>query len=145
MTSQDQEKSLPTLINLGAGEGSKVEHIKASSNKLRGQIAEELSQDTSHFTDDQIQLMKFHGVDQQEDRDARQKRKAAGVEKAYQFMVRSRIPGGALTAEQYLVEDELADLYGNGSMRFTTRKSIQLHGILKGNIRSVLYNINKSL
>src|ERR1700682_944315 len=111
MTSQDQEKSQPTLINLGPGEGSKVEHIKESSHKLRGQIAEELSQDTSHFTDDQVQLMKFHGVYQQEDRDARQQGKAAGTEKAYQFMVRSRIPGGALTADQYLVQDELADRF----------------------------------
>jgi len=145
MTSQDQEKSLPTLINLGAGEGSKVEHIKASSNKLRGQIAEELSQDTSHFTDDQIQLMKFHGVYQQEDRDARQQRKAAGVEKAYQFMVRSRIPGGALTAEQYLVQDELADRFGNGTLRITTRQGLQLHGILKGELHQTIHDINQSL
>jgi sulfite reductase (ferredoxin) len=145
MTSQDQEKSQPTLINLGPGEGSKVERIKESSHKLRGQIAEELSQDTSHFTDDQIQLMKFHGVYQQEDRDERQQRKAAGTEKAYQFMVRSRIPGGALTADQYLVQDELADRFGSGSLRITTRQGLQLHGILKGELHQTIHDINQSL
>jgi sulfite reductase (ferredoxin) len=144
-THDDQDTATFTLKHLGPGVGSKVEQIKANSNYLRGRIAEELAEDSSHFSEDQVQLIKFHGMYQQEDRDARQARKAAGAEKAYQFMIRSRIPGGALTAEQYLVEDELADRYGNGSLRFTTRQSIQLHGVLKGNIRSVLYNINKSL
>lgn len=144
-THDDQDTATFTLKHLGPGVGSKVEQIKANSNYLRGRIAEELAEDTSHFSEDQVQLIKFHGMYQQEDRDARQARKAAGAEKAYQFMIRSRIPGGALTADQYLTEDELADRYGNGSLRFTTRQSIQLHGVLKGNIRSVLYNINKSL
>ncbi len=145
MTSQDYEKSLPTLINLGPGEGSKVERIKESSHHLRGQIAEELSQDTSHFTEDQIQLMKFHGVYQQENRDVRQQRKAEGTEKAYQFMVRSRIPGGALTAQQYLVQDALADRLGNSTLRITTRQSFQLHGILKGDLHQTIHEINQSL
>jgi sulfite reductase (ferredoxin) len=134
-----------TLLHLGAGAGSKVEQIKISSNYLRGQIAEELSQDTSRFSEDQVQLIKFHGMYQQEDRDQRQARKVAGAEKAYQFMIRSRIPGGALTAEQYLVQDDLAERYGNQTMRFTTRQSIQLHGVLKGNIRNIIKGINDSL
>src|SRR5689334_1352707 len=142
---QDSTNTARHLLALGEGVGSKVEQIKINSNYLRGRIAEELEDGTSRFSEDQVQLIKFHGMYQQEDRDARQARKAAGAEKAYQFMIRSRIPGGALTAEQYLVEDELADRYGNGSMRFTTRQSIQLHGVLKGNIRTVLYNINQSL
>src|SRR5256886_8530317 len=141
----EYEDSKNNLIALGEGVGSKVERIKVESNNLRGHIQEELDQDTSHFSEDQTQLIKFHGMYQQEDRDARQSRKAAGAEKAYQFMIRSRIPGGALTADQYLVEDELADRYGNGSIRLTTRQSIQLHGVLKGNLRSVLYTINKAL
>ena len=105
-------KEIPsTLLHLGPGEGSKVEHIKVNSNYLRGQIAEELAEDTTHFSEEQVQLIKFHGMYQQEDRDVRQTRKGAGMEKAYQFMVRSRIPGGVLTAEQYLVEDDLAARY----------------------------------
>src|SRR2546421_11944973 len=147
MSRPDQEDTSPAnnLLELGLGEGSKVEHIKIESHYLRGHIIEELNQDTPRFSEDHVQLIKFHGMYQQEDRDLRQTRKAAGAEKAYQFMIRSRIPGGAVTAEQYLVEDDLADRYGNGSMRFTTRQSIQLHGVLKGNLRSVLYNINKAL
>ncbi|GCE27343.1 sulfite reductase subunit beta [Dictyobacter alpinus] len=147
MSTPDQDKSTTekTILGLGPGEGSKVEHIKIESNYLHGQIVEELQQDTPRFTEDQVQLIKFHGMYQQEDRDARQARKAAGTEKAYQFMIRSRIPGGALTAEQYLVQDDLSERYGNHTMRITTRQSFQLHGILKGDIHSTIHSINESL
>ncbi len=142
---QDHNEAARSLIHLGVGEGSKVERIKVSSKHLRGQIAEELSQDTTHFAEEQVQLIKFHGIYQQENRDARQLRKQAGEEKAYQFMVRSRIPGGALTAEQYLVEDELADKYANGTLRITTRQGIQLHGVLKGDLHKTIHSINEAL
>jgi sulfite reductase (ferredoxin) len=147
MSTPDQDKNIPetTILQLGPGEGSKVEHIKITSDYLRGQIVEELEQDTARFSEDQIQLIKFHGMYQQEDRDARQSRKAAGAEKAYQFMIRSRIPGGALTAEQYLVQDGLSEQYGNHTMRITTRQSFQLHGILKGDIHATIHGINESL
>jgi len=145
MTTSNQEEPTNNLLHLGAGEGSKVEHIKIDSHYLRGQIVEELSQPTSRFAEDQVQLIKFHGMYQQEDRDARQSRKAAGAEKAYQFMIRSRIPGGALTAEQYLTHDQLSSLYGNETIRITTRQGIQLHGILKGDIRATIQGINQSL
>src|SRR5438067_4949816 len=142
----DPKETPSTLLHLGPGEGSKVEHIKINSNHLRGQIAEELAQDTTRFSEDQVQLIKFHGMYQQEDRDVRQSRnKGAGMEKAYQFMVRSRIPGGALTAEQYLVEDDLAGRYANGTLRITTRQGFQLHGILKGDLHATLHSINESL
>ncbi len=142
----DSQETPSTLLHLGPGEGSKVEHIKINSNHLRGKIAEELAQDTTRFSEEQVQLIKFHGMYQQEDRDIRQSRnKGAGTEKAYQFMVRSRIPGGALTAEQYLVEDDLASRYANGTLRITTRQGFQLHGILKGDIRATLRGINESL
>jgi len=90
-------------------------------------------------------LIKFHGMYQQEDRDVRQARKAASAEKAYQFMIRSRIPGGTLTAEQYLVEDEIADRFANGTVRITTRQGTQHHGILKGDIRATIRQINDVL
>ncbi len=147
MSTADQEHttSARNLLELGIGEGSKVEHIKVDSDYLRGQIVEELQQESSRFSEDQVQLIKFHGMYQQEDRDARQARKAAGTEKAYQFMIRSRIPGGALTTEQYLVENDLADRYGNGTLRITTRQSFQLHGILKGDIHATIHKINEAL
>ncbi|HEY3994119.1 MAG TPA: NADPH-dependent assimilatory sulfite reductase hemoprotein subunit [Ktedonobacteraceae bacterium] len=141
------ENQEPTnnLIHLGAGVGSKVERIKIGSDYLHGQIAEELQQDSARFSEDQVQLLKFHGTYQQEDRDLRQSRKAAGEEKAYQFMIRARIPGGYMTAEQYLAQDELADRYANGTLRLTTRQSIQFHGVLKGNLRATIHDINLSL
>src|SRR5713226_2243341 len=141
----NQEETANTLIDVGPGVGSKVEGIKSESNQLRGQIGEELVQDSTHFSEAQVQLIKFHGIYQQENRDARQARKAAGSEKAYQFMVRSRIPGGMLTAEQYLVEDELAGRYANGTLRITTRQGFQLHGILKGDLHSTIHTINEAL
>ncbi len=141
------ENQEPTnnLLHLGAGVGSKVERIKQNSDYLRGQIKEELQQESPRFSEDQIQLLKFHGTYQQEDRDLRQTRKAAGEEKAYQFMIRARIPGGYMTAEQYLAQDELADRYANGTLRLTTRQSIQFHGVLKGNLRATIHDINLSL
>src|SRR2546421_6051114 len=147
MSRPDQEDTSPAnnLLELGLGEGSKVEHIKIESHNLRGQIVEELNQDSSRFSEDQVQLIKFHGMYQQEDRDLRQTRKAAGTEKAYQFMIRSRIPGGAVTAEQYLVEDDLADRYGNNTLRVTTRQGFQLHGVIKGDIRATIKSINDAL
>ncbi len=145
MTIPNPNEPTNNLIHLEPGEGSKVERIKMSSRHLRGHIVEELETDASRFSEDQVQLIKFHGIYQQEDRDVRQARKASGTEKAYQLMVRSRIPGGALTAEQYLVEDELADRFGNGTLRLTTRQSIQLHGILKGDLHSTIQSINTCL
>ena len=144
----DPEKKTNNLLSLGPGEGSKVEHIKVKSHNLRGHIAEELAQDTTHFSDEQVQLIKFHGLYQQEDRDARRdarQTRTVGAEKAYQFMIRSRIPGGALTAEQYLVEDDLAGRYANGTLRITTRQGLQLHGVLKGDLRSAIHTINEAL
>lgn len=134
-----------SLIELGPGVGSSVERIKAASNHLCGQIAAELAEESSHFGGDTVQLLKFHGVYQQENRDQRQSRKLEGTEKAYQCMVRSRIPGGALTAEQYLTEDELAGRFGNGTLRITTRQGLQLHGVLKGDLHETIHAINASL
>ncbi len=141
----DDEKAINSLTNLGAGGGSKVERIKIESDYLRGQIAEELEQGGSHFAQDDVQLLKFHGTYQQENRDVRQERKASGNEKEYSFMIRSRIPGGTLTAEQYLAEDTLAGQYANGTLRITTRQAFQLHGVLKGDLRTTINAINKSL
>jgi sulfite reductase (ferredoxin) len=141
----DNEESTNTLLNLGPGEGSKVEHIKAESHHLRGQIEQELAQESTHFSDAQVQLIKFHGIYQQENRDARQTRKATGEEKAYQFMIRTRIPGGEVTAEQYLTHDDLADRYANGTLRITTRQGFQLHGVLKGDLYPAIHKINEAL
>lgn len=142
----EHEESANDLLHSGPGTGSKVERIKIESRHLRGQIAGELAQEETHrFSDPQAQLMKFHGIYQQENRDVRQVRKAAGEEKAYQFMVRTRIPGGRITAEQYLIHDELAGRYANGTLRITTRQGFQLHGVLKGVLAPTVKAINEAL
>src|SRR5262249_21163879 len=111
----------------------------------RGSIAEELLQDCDHFNDQNKQLLKFHGSYQQEDRDARKNRSKDGVGKHYMFMVRCKIPGGRLTAAQYLAVDALADAHANGTVRCTTRQGIQLHGVLKSQLHETIAGINQCL
>lgn len=122
-----------------------VERIKEASGGLRGTLAGELAAPADHFSPGSAQLLKFHGSYEQEDRDLRRQRKQAGQGPAYQFMVRSRIPGGVLTAEQYLVHDDLAERFGNGTLRITTRQGIQLHGVVKGDLRTAIASLNQAL
>jgi sulfite reductase (ferredoxin) len=124
---------------------SPVEGIKETSRYLRGVLADELEADTDHFTDVAKNLLKFHGSYQQEDRDARKKRDKPGVGKAYMMMIRLRMPGGLLTADQYLALDDLAEQYANGTLRFTTRQSIQYHGVVKSNLKATIAGINHTL
>src|SRR5207245_6615693 len=105
----------------------------------------ELLQDSDHFDDQNKQLLKFHGSYQQEDRDARKHRRKEGVGKHYMFMVRCKIPGGRLTAAQYLAVDDLAGAHGNSTLRFTSRQGIQLHGVLKTHLRDTIAGINACL
>jgi len=111
---------------------------------LRGTIQETLVGEGSHFSDDEYQLLKFHGTYQQDDRDQRVPRKKKNLDKAWMFMVRSKLPGGALTAEQYLAHDQIAGDLGNGTLRITTRQGFQLHGVLKGDLQECISRINKS-
>lgn len=128
------------------GDGlSKNETIKRESDFLRGSIADELAQATSHFDERDVQLLKFHGSYQQENRDDRAARKAQGLEKGHDFMIRARIPGGILDADAYLALDDLAGRYGNGTLRATTRQGFQLHGVLKGNLKATIRAINDAL
>lgn len=117
---------------------SKIEHLKAGSRQLRGTIAEELRQPTVPFTEGMEQLLKNHGTYQQENRDVR----GTGETKSYGMMIRSRVPGGKVTAEQFLSELDLCDRFGNGTLRITTRQGFQLHGVLKGNLRETIREIN---
>lgn len=121
------------------------ELVKEESRWLRGTLADELAQDTDHFSDNAKNLLKFHGSYQQEDRDARKKRDKAGVGKHYMCMIRLKLPAGQMTAKQYLAMDDLAAQYGNSTLRFTTRQSIQFHGVLKSNLRAHIKAINDTL
>ena len=100
-------------------EQSPVERIKSQSDYLRGRIAAELAEPTDRFSDDTSQLLKHHGIYQQDDRDRRQHLGLPGKPsesgRAYSFMVRTAITGGRLTSEQFLAELDLADEFGNGA------------------------------
>ncbi len=120
---------------------SKVEALKERSFNLREPVASELKLDTNRFTEDGIQILKFHGSYQQDNRDNRVK----GQEKDYQFMLRTRTPAGFVPPEFYLTLDRLADEYGSGTIRATTRQAFQLHGILKQNLKTVMGTIIRSM
>jgi sulfite reductase (ferredoxin) len=124
---------------------SATEGIKEASRALRGSIADELRQDTDRFGEQDKQLLKFHGTYQQEDRDARKSRRADGLGKHYMFMVRCKIPGGRVLADQYLAVDDLAGKYCQGALRFTSRQGIQFHGVIKRNLHSTISGINACL
>jgi sulfite reductase (ferredoxin) len=125
----------------GGQKPSKVEGIKERSNFLREPVATELLQDTTHFTEDAIQILKFHGSYQQDNRDNRVK----GQEKDYQFMLRTRSPGGFMPPELYLTLDKLSEEYGNHTLRVTTRQGFQIHGILKKNLKEAIASIIRNM
>ncbi len=116
---------------------SKVEGIKDRSQHLLEPIFSELKLDTTHFSEDGVQILKFHGSYQQDNRDERVK----GQEKPYSMMLRLRSPGGYIPPQLYLALDNLADEYGNGTLRATTRQAFQLHGVLKKNLKTVIGTI----
>ena len=119
---------------------SRNEGLKERSPLLAGTISQALTDAAiDHFSEDDYEFLKFHGVYQQDDRDLRK----AG--KHYMLMVRTKLPGGVLSAAQYLLCDHLSSLYGNETMRITTRQDFQFHGILKGNLRATIRALNEAL
>lgn len=125
---------------LSANEG-----IKAASNYLRGTIAEGLADlTTGAMSDDDQQLLKFHGTYQQDDRDLRAERRKQKLEKAYSFMIRIRVPGGVTTPQQWLEVDRMATDYANGTIKLTTRQAYQLHGVIKKNLKKTIKEINQT-
>ena len=121
-----------------------VEEIKAQSRGLRGKIVETLLSDATHFEEAEYQLLKFHGTYQQDDRDQRKERRQAKLDKAWSFMVRTKMPSGSMSSKQYLLHDDVANDLGNSTLRLTTRQGIQLHGILMGSLRDCIQTIQKS-
>lgn len=125
---------------------SPVELIKDASRYLRGSIGSELLSDSNHFGKDDLQLLKFHGTYQQDDREQRKSSGESGKsEKEYSFMVRTRIPAGIMTAQQLLAHLDLCDTIGNSTLKITTRQGLQLHGILKQDLRECMQKINQCM
>ena len=125
---------------------SKLEHLKEGSLQLRGTISDELLNEKPSFSADASQLLKHHGSYLQDDRDERKAKNADGSKKgkSYSCMVRTRVPGGRVTADQFLAELEICDRLANGTVRVTSRQGFQLHGVLKDNLRETIRAINQS-
>src|SRR5882757_4846655 len=116
---------------------TKNEGLKEGNPLLTGTIAQTLADAAAErFSDDDYEFLKFHGIYQQDDRDQRK------VAKHYMLMVRTKFPGGVLTAPQYLVCDQIASQYANNTLRITTRQDFQFHGIVKTNIRQAMKGLN---
>jgi sulfite reductase (NADPH) hemoprotein beta-component len=136
---QDEESAMTDEV-------SRNERIKEASQYLRGTLAEGLQDEiTGGLVEDDQQLVKFHGMYLQDDRDLRSERARKRMEKAFAFMIRVRIPGGVLTPMQWIALDQVARDYGNGSMRLTTRQTVQLHGVIKSNLKTTLKQIDAAL
>ena len=126
---------------------SAAELLKRDSKQLRGTILDELGEPTDHFSGDAVALLKHHGSYQQDDRDLRNRKDADGnrLGKAYSMMIRTAVPGGRMTAAQFLGHLDLADQYANKTLRLTTRQGVQFHGVLKDNLKATIKGINDTL
>lgn len=123
---------------------SPVEKIKTSSNGLRGTLNESLADaHTGSLREDDLSVIKFHGMYQQDDRDRREERSAKKLEWLYSFMIRLRLPGGFLKPEQWVGMHHIAGDYSTGVIKITTRQTIQLHGIVKSHIKPTLQSFDK--
>ena len=130
----DNQKSAPL---------SSVERIKTSSRGLRGTLSESLADaHTGSLREDDQSLLKFHGMYQQDDRDRREERSAKKLEWLYSFMIRLRLPGGFLRADQWVGLHHIAGEHSTGTIKITTRQTVQLHGILKSAIRPTIQSFN---
>ena len=124
-----------TPVKLARNEG-----LKEASPTLAGTIEQTLADpQADRFSDDDYEFLKFHGVYQGDDRD---KRKTG---KQYILMVRTKFPGGVLSAQQYLTCDRLATQYANNTLRITTRQDFQFHGVIKANLRQTIKGLNGAL
>jgi sulfite reductase (NADPH) hemoprotein beta-component len=116
------------------------EALKAGDPLLEGTIVQTLADPgKDRFSEDDYEFLKFHGIYQQDDRDKRK------VAKQYIFMVRGRFPGGAVSPLVYLGMDELCGLYGNNTLRITTRQGFQFHGVTKGNLGKFMKGLNDAM
>ena len=133
-------KNEPVCLANGM-EVSKFENFKKGSEFLKEPLASELKNESDHFTNDAVQLLKFHGSYQQDNRENR----TPGKSKDWQMMLRLRSPGGEIPGKLFLSLDELSEKLGNGTLRATTRQAFQMHGIRKENLKEVIKTIVSSM
>ncbi|MGH1398870.1 MAG: NADPH-dependent assimilatory sulfite reductase hemoprotein subunit [Alphaproteobacteria bacterium] len=125
---------------------SHVEHVKIASRGLRGDIAKTIADDsTDKFNEDDEQLTKFHGFYQGYNRDTATARKKQGLDKEWEMMLRAKLPGGRISAYQYLALDALCDKFSNETLRVTSRQGLQFHCVMKGDIHPLINEINQAM
>ncbi|GKT11208.1 MAG: sulfite reductase (NADPH) hemoprotein beta-component [Thiomicrorhabdus sp.] len=140
------EVPIAKILNQLADNDSDIEILKDNSNFLRGSLVEGFADPlTGAIHEDDIQMIKYHGSYQQDDRDVRNARVAKKLEPAYSFMIRVRLPGGHLTAQQWLACDEISRTYGNGTIKLSTRQAVQFHGIIKFDMKKTIQAMDKAL
>lgn len=122
---------------------SPVEKIKVESDFLKGTIDTEIADPVDHFDKNNLQLLKFHGTYQQDDRDLRLAAKKTGGGKAYSMMVRLRIPGGRITSDQMLSMLDMCEELGTSTLKITSRQTLQMHGVVKDNLKPAIKRINE--
>src|SRR5688500_3968160 len=123
-----------------------VEDIKSESKRLRGSLLDSLADPiTGALRESDQTLIKYHGSYQQDDRDLRDDRRRARLEPAFQFMIRTRTPGGVVTPPQWLQLDAIATRYAHHSLRITTRQAFQFHGVVKTELKATMQAINAAL
>merc|ERR1712190_545426 len=121
------------------------EVIKVETRQLRGTLKESLDDvTTGQIPFHDTKLIKSHGSYQQDDRDLREERAKLGIENAFSFMIRVRLPGGHCTAEQWLAMDDICERYANGTLKITTRQTWQVHGVLKRDVKATFQAMNRA-
>jgi sulfite reductase (ferredoxin) len=124
--------------------GSHVEEVKAASRHLRGTLSSDLADGGTSFVADNQVLLKFHGIYQQDDRDVRRARASKKLPLDYSCMVRAAVPGGVLSASQWLALDRVAGFAGD-ALRLTTRQGVQFHTVQKQSLKPLIGALNESL
>tara|TARA_B100001142_G_scaffold116638_3_gene118842 strand:+ start:13768 stop:15456 length:1689 start_codon:yes stop_codon:yes gene_type:complete len=125
----------------------KNEGIKETSDGLRGTVTNELENiEVKKFSPDNEQVLKFHGIYQQEDRDKKKDIIRNRQEREYSFMIRTKNPGGGnITPHQWEEMDKMTEKWANPTLRITTRECFQFHGIGKQNLKNLINDLNKNL
>jgi sulfite reductase (NADPH) hemoprotein beta-component len=124
---------------------SAIENIKEASDSLRGTIRQSLTDEiTGAIREDDQAVIKFHGMYQQDDRDRREERATKKLDRLYSFMIRLRLPGGFITAKQWIAAHHIAGDNSTGIIKITTRQTIQLHGIIKSKIKPTIQSFNEA-
>ncbi|MGH2646140.1 MAG: NADPH-dependent assimilatory sulfite reductase hemoprotein subunit, partial [Ginsengibacter sp.] len=145
MKEDSNDLKVPVSPSGVRGPLSSIEKIKTGSDGLRGTIAESLQDElTGAITEDDQALIKFHGMYQQDDRDRRDERAEKKLDRLYTFMIRLRLPGGFLKAEQWVAMHDIAGKNTTGVIKITTRQTIQLHGLFKAKIKPTIQEFNKA-